>query len=103
MTDIIDKHIPDEEVDKGEYEQDKAKLDEMLRKEIVDIQNDCVTRLQQENEELKKAEKQLTKAKELLKDLIRFQPYINKEAIFLSISNEWKTAVYKAEQFLKEE
>jgi chromosome segregation ATPase len=45
---------------------------------------------------------QLTKAKELLEDLIRFQPYIDKEAMFLSIGNEWKTAIYKAEQFLKE-
>lgn len=44
----------------------------------------------------------LTKAKELLEDLIRFQPYIDKVAMFLSIGNEWKTAIYKAEQFLKE-
>ena len=45
---------------------------------------------------------QLTKAKELLRDLIKFQPYIDKEAMFLSIGNEWKTVIYKAEQFLKE-
>lgn len=44
----------------------------------------------------------LTKAKELLEDLIRFQPYIDKAAMFLSIGNEWKTAIYKAKQFLKE-
>jgi hypothetical protein len=44
----------------------------------------------------------LTKAKELLEDLIRFQPYIDKTAMFLSIGNEWKTAIYKAKQFLKE-
>lgn len=44
----------------------------------------------------------LTKAKELLEDLIRFQPYIDKEAIFLPIGSEWKTAIYKAEQFLRE-
>jgi len=44
----------------------------------------------------------LTKAKELLRDLIRFQPYIDKEAIFLPIGNEWKIAICKAEQFLRE-
>ena len=46
---------------------------------------------------------QLTKAKELLRDLIKFQPYIDKEAMFLSIGNEWKTVIYKAEQFLNSE
>lgn len=46
---------------------------------------------------------QLTKAKELLEDLVKFQPYINKEMIFHSIGNEWKTAIYKAKQFLNSE
>ena len=45
---------------------------------------------------------QLTKAKEIIEDLIKFQPYINKETMFTSLGNEWKTAIYKAKQFLKE-
>lgn len=52
---------------------------------------------------LKKRDEQLTKAKELFEDLIRFQPYIDKEMIFHSIGNEWKTAIYKAKQFLDSE
>ena len=59
--------------------------------------------MQGAEQQKKKTEKQLSKAKELLEDLIRFQPYIDKETIFLSIGNEWKTAIYKAEQFLKED
>lgn len=51
---------------------------------------------------IKQQEKQLTKAKELIEDLIKFQPYINREAMFISLGNEWKTAIYKAKQFLKE-
>ena len=58
-----------------------------------------IAKLESRNNVLKE---ELTKAKELLEDLIRFQPYIDKEAMFLSIGNEWKTAIYKAEQFLKE-
>ena len=52
---------------------------------------------------LKKRDEQLTKAKKLLEDLIRFQPYIDKEMIFHLIGNKWKTAIYKAEQFLNSE
>lgn len=69
---------------------------------------------EQENAELKeRADKadldsvtffnQLCKAKELLEDLIKFQPYIDREAFFISLGNEWKTAIYRAEQFLKED
>ena len=82
-----------------------------------DFQKQIAT-LEKENSELKKHHKnvcknltdthgnireQLTKAKELIEDLIKFQPYINREAIFTSLGNEWKIAIYKAKQFLKGE
>ena len=39
-------------------------------------------------------------AKGIIKDLIQFQPYIDKEMIFHSIGNEWKISVLKAREFL---
>ena len=50
----------------------------------------------------KREKSKLTIAKELLRELIRFQPYIDREAMFHSIGNEWKEAIYRAEQFLKD-
>lgn len=63
-------------------------------------QGQRLVKLETENAELKE---QNSKAKELIEDLIKFQPYIDREAFFISLGNEWKTAIYKAEQFLKEE
>lgn len=46
---------------------------------------------------------QLTKAKEILEDIIKFQPYIDRDAMFLTIGNDWKEVIFKAEQFLNSE
>lgn len=45
---------------------------------------------------------QLTKAKEILEDIIKFQPYIDRDAMFLTIGNDWKEVIFKAEQFIKD-
>ena len=47
-------------------------------------------------------DEQLTKAKEILEDIIKFQPYIDRDAIFLTIGNDWKEVIFKAEQFIKD-
>lgn len=47
--------------------------------------------------------KQLTKAKEILEDIIKFQPYIDRDAMFLTIGNDWKEVIFEAEQFLNSE
>ena len=67
-------------------------------------------RLEQENAELKAVERmalyskmsdRLAKAKEIIADIIKFQPYINRDTMFLSVGNNWKEVIYKAEQFLQ--
>ena len=45
---------------------------------------------------------QLTKAKEILEDIIKFQPYIDRDAMFLTIGNNWNEVIFKAKQFLSE-
>ena len=52
-----------------------------------------------ENAELKD---NLTKAKEILEDIIKFQPYIDRDAMFLTKGNDWKEVIFKAEQFIKD-
>ena len=44
-----------------------------------------------------------TKAKEIIEDIIKFQPYIDRDAMFLTIGNDWKEVIFKAEQFLNGE
>lgn len=61
-----------------------------------------VAYMQGADSQKKKDEKQLTKAKEIIAELIRFQPYIDREAMFHRIGNEWKRAIYEGIQFLKE-
>ena len=45
---------------------------------------------------------QLTRAKEILEDIIKFQPYIDRDAMFLTCGNDWKEVIFKAEQFIKD-
>lgn len=47
-------------------------------------------------------DEQLTKAKEILEDIIKFQPYIDRDAMFLTRGNDWKEVIFKAEQFIKD-
>ena len=47
-------------------------------------------------------DEQLTKAKEILEDIIKFQPYIDRDAMFLTKGNDWKEVIFKAEQFIKD-
>ena len=91
---IVDKCV-------AELEKENTELKEELKAKQV-VLNDFKSRVETVTDRFNKKSSQLTKAKELLEDLIRFQPYIDKETIFLSIGNEWKTVIYKAEQFLKE-
>ncbi len=45
---------------------------------------------------------QLAQAKKLLADIIKFQPYVNRDTMFLTVGNDWKEVIHKTEQFLKE-
>ena len=47
-------------------------------------------------------DEQLTKAKEILENIIKFQPYIDRDAMFLTKGNDWKEVIFKAEQFIKD-
>lgn len=47
-------------------------------------------------------DEQLTKAKEILEDIIKFQPYIDRDAMFLTRGNDWKEVIFKAEQSIKD-
>ena len=88
-------------VTKLEKENAKLKTDyEVLSCSVGDFE-ELQNKLEEEQRKNNGLSDNLTKAKELLRDLIRFQPYIDKEAIFLSIGNEWKIAICKAEQFLE--
>ena len=69
-----------------------------------------IEELEKENAELKAVERmalyskmsdRLAKAKEIIADIIKFQPYINRDTMFLSVGNNWKEVIYKAEQFLQ--
>ena len=69
---------------------------------LIRANNDTVITLMQLNNMLVSKNKQLTKAKEILEDIIKFQPYIDRDAMFLTIGNDWKEVIFKAKQFLSE-
>ena len=89
----------------SEYE---AKLYLILR--FAEPKEELIEQLKKENAELKsgcgmcyrKDKDQLNKAKEIIKNLIRFQPYINRGTMFTQLGVDWKESIFKAEQFLKE-
>lgn len=76
-----------------------------LKKQQFSLRNERNTFLAQ-NEQYEKDlinfNENLTKAKEILEDIIKFQPYIDRDAMFLTIGNDWKEVIFKAEQFLNE-
>lgn len=73
------------------YKDENAELKDKLEVLIV-VGNTCTKGLNE----------QLTKAKEILEDIIKFQPYIDRDAMFLTIGNDWKEVIFKAEQFIKD-
>ena len=70
-----------------------------LKKELKDANKKVVHLACNQNKDLKR---KINKAKEILADIIKFQPYINRDTMFLTVGNDWKEVVYKAEQFLSE-
>ena len=73
------------------YKDENAELKDKLEV-LIAVGNTCTKGLNE----------QLTKAKEILEDIIKFQPYIDRDAIFLTIGNDWKEVIFKAEQFIKD-
>ena len=73
------------------YKDENAELKDKLEV-LIAVGNTCTKGLNE----------QLTKAKEILEDIIKFQPYIDRDAMFLTIGNDWKEVIFKAEQFIKD-
>lgn len=73
------------------YKDENAELKDKLEV-LIAVGNICTKGLNE----------QLTKAKEILEDIIKFQPYIDRDAMFLTIGNDWKEVIFKAEQFIKD-
>ena len=73
------------------YKDENAELKDKLEV-LIAVGNTCTKGLNE----------QLTKAKEILEDIIKFQPYIDRDAMFLTCGNDWKEVIFKAEQFIKD-
>ena len=73
------------------YKDENAELKDKLEV-LIAVGNTCTKGLNE----------QLTKAKEILEDIIKFQPYIDRDAMFLTKGNDWKEVIFKAEQFIKD-
>lgn len=73
------------------YKDENAELKDKLEV-LIAVGNTCTKGLNE----------QLTKAKEILEDIIKFQPQIDRDAMFLTIGNDWKEVIFKAEQFIKD-
>lgn len=73
------------------YKDENAELKDKLEV-LIAVGNTCTKGLNE----------QLTKAKEILEDIIKFQPYIDRDAMFLTCGNDWKEVIFKPEQFIKD-
>ena len=73
------------------YKDENAELKDKLEV-LIAVGNTCTKGLNE----------QLTKAKEILEDIIKFQPYIDRDAMFLTCGNDWKEVIFKLEQFIKD-
>ena len=80
---------------KEELEKENAELKEKLKPE------NCLKLLAKEGY-IKFTSDQLVQAKKLIADIIKFQPYINRDTMFLTIGKDWKEVIFKAEQFVRE-
>ena len=72
-----------------------------LEKENAELKDDNKVMADNYSKMEQKFYDNLTKAKEIIADIIKFQPYINRDTMFLSVGNNWKEVIYKAEQFLQ--